>query len=88
MTDNQSLGDIAIPAAVYVRCPLVEFQLSPASGCDGCTHFRGLTERLRSANTTQQMLEADANLFRKTFAVRCAWPTDRELSSIAKRAEK
>ena len=87
MNDEQSLSDIAIPADVYVRCPLVEFQLSPASACDGCTHFHGLTERLRSANTTQQMLEADPNLFRKTFAVRCAWPTDRELSSLARRPD-
>lgn len=83
MSDS-SLGEIAIPSGVYVRCPLVEFQLSQAAACDGCEHFRGLAERMRRSDVTNEMLEADPNLFRKTFAVRCAWPMERELNSIGR----
>lgn len=87
MSDQNDLENITIPDGVYVRCPLADFQMSPVSACEGCENFHGLLERLRRADSTQEMFETDPNLFRKTFAVRCAWPVDRELFSLSRRPE-
>lgn len=62
---------VEIPAEVLVRCPLVNFDLRRARGCDGCEHMRGLTEL------------ADRGTFHARFQVRCAWPQDRQLFRLA-----
>ena len=64
---------IAIPAHILVRCPLTNFDHRHATHCEGCEHFRGLTEQLRGPTVP----------FQRAYAVRCAWPVDRELFALA-----
>lgn len=68
--------EIEIPDPVVVRCPLKRFELRRAIRCEGCPHFAGLTELL-AASAAQPIP------FHKAYAVRCAYPVDRELQALA-----
>lgn len=73
--------DIEIPDAVVVRCPLKRFDLARAIRCEGCTHFAGLTELMTREASTAPIP------FHRAYAVRCAFPIDRELQSLAPETE-
>lgn len=64
--------EVIIPPEAHVRCPLRQFHLVRASGCDGCAEFRGLTE----------MMGGEHIPFERRFTVRCAFPTNRELFHV------
>ena len=66
--------EIDIPTHIFVRCAMREFKLRQASQCEGCDHFRGLAERMRR--------EGQALPFESQFALRCAYPVDRELYHV------
>lgn len=72
--DNNNLGEVEIPAHIFVRCAMREFKLRQARQCEGCEHFRGLTERMRR--------DGPPLPFESQFAVRCAYPVDRELYHV------
>lgn len=74
MTDEKTDADIKIPVQMFVRCAMREFKLCQARQCEGCEHFRGLTERMRR--------EGQPLPFENQFAVRCAYPVDRELYHV------
>lgn len=70
---QENLGDATIPEHVFVRCPMVAWKLRQAKRCDSCEHFRGLTQRMQSDKPMP---------FEHEFAVRCAFPVDRELYAV------
>jgi hypothetical protein len=65
--------EIAIPHSVLVRCPVRRFAQRRALHCEGCEHFRGLTQLVSGADKA----------FAQAYAVRCAYPVDRELAPLA-----
>ena len=71
---KQKTEEVDIPEHIFVRCALRQFKLCQARRCEGCEHFRGLTERMRR--------EGQPLPFESQFAVRCAYPVDRELYNV------
>ena len=71
--NGAEVRDVAIPHDVVVRCPLADFDLTPALACDGCQYLHGLAE-LYPEDTTIP--------FHRKFAVQCKYPTDRELQRV------
>jgi len=71
---EKNLGEVTIPAHIFVRCAMREFKLRQACHCDRCEHFRGLAQRMSRPG---QPLP-----FESEFAVRCAYPVDRELYHV------
>ena len=75
MTDEKTTSNnVEIPPHIFVRCAMREFKLRQARQCEGCEHFRGLAERMRR--------EGQPLPFESQFAVRCAYPVDRELYHV------
>lgn len=72
--DKNNPGEVEIPPHIFVRCAMREFKLRQARQCEGCEHFRGLAERMRR--------EGPPLPFESQFAVRCAYPVDRELYHV------
>lgn len=70
---SEPAHEVEIPARVLVRCPMRSFDQRFASHCEGCEHFAGLTD----------LFPGSAYAFQRRYAVRCRWPVDRELSSLA-----
>lgn len=68
--------EIAVPADVLVRCPEKQFAMRQARRCEGCGHFKGLTERFSQGEHLREMR------FEAQYAVRCAYPQDREVSRV------
>ena len=67
---------IEMPDGVFVRCPLVDFQLrAVAKHCPPCPHFRGLADRFPGMTSIAPA---------KRYFVLCAGaPTKRELIEVA-----
>ena len=73
MEKQNTFGEATIPPQVFVRCPMVAWKLRQAKCCDGCANFHGLTHRMQSDKPMP---------FEHEFAVRCAFPVDRELFAV------
>ncbi|XAI95664.1 hypothetical protein [Microcystis phage Mae-JY22] len=69
--------EIEIPDQVVVRCPLRRFELRRALRCETCAHFAGLTEVLQRSHGDKAVAFHDA------YRVRCTFPIDRELQTLA-----
>lgn len=67
-------NEVEIPAHIFVRCAARGFKLCQARQCEGCEHFRGLAQRMTR--------EGNPLPFESQFAVRCAFPVDRELYDV------
>ena len=73
MNEPQDL--IEVPTSALVRCPKVQFNLTPAANCSACTSFSGLADRFPASEHLP---------FARRFLILCRHePTKRELFELA-----
>jgi len=60
-TSSRSDEQIEVPAAAFVQCPLVGFELAPVASCTACEKFGGLEDRFPDSRMS----------FAKRYTLKC-----------------
>lgn len=77
---DKAIGEVTIPAHIFVRCPKRDWKLCQARRCDTCEHFHGLAQKMSR--------EGKPMPFEQEFEVRCSYPIERELYHVQIEADR